>query len=122
MEAKIIQEFKGMINNVSIKNEKLYYCIEYILSRIENKFGECFNKKFVEDLKITLNKLYYKNEYFYFEDFEREIDFDVDSFKRLVFRYNYETYGFESLNEGIFNGKYDINESYSWCNSSFILK
>ena len=44
MEAKIIQEFKGMINNVSIKNEKLYYCIEYILSRIENKFGECFNK------------------------------------------------------------------------------
>ena len=105
MEAKIIQEFKGMINNVSIKNEKLYYCIEYILSRIENKF--------VEDLKITLNKLYYKNEYFYFEDFEREIDFDVDSFKRLVFRYNYETYGFESLNEGIFNGKYDINESYS---------
>lgn len=113
MEAKIIQEFKGMINNVSIKNKKLYYCIEYILSRIENKFGKCFNKKFVEDLKITLDNLYYKNEYFYFEDFEREIDFDVDSFKRLVFRYNYETYGFESLNEGIFNGKYDINESYS---------
>jgi len=122
VEAKIIQEFKGILNNVLIENEKLYYCIEYILSKIEDKFGECFNKKFVEDLKITLNKLYYKNEYFYFEDFEREIDFDVDSFKRLVFRYNYETYGFESLNEGIFNGKYDINESYSWCNSSFILK
>ena len=110
MEAKIVQEFKGVINNVSIKNEKLFYCIEYILSRIENKFGECFNKKFVEDLKITLDNLYYKNEYFYFE---REINFDVDSFKRLVFRYNYETYGFDSLNEGIFNGKYDINESYS---------
>jgi hypothetical protein len=113
VEAKIIQEFKGILNNVLIENEKLYYCIEYILSKIEDKFGECFNKKFVEDLKITLNKLYYKNEYFYFEDFEREIDFDVDSFKRLVFRYNYETYGFESLNEEIFNGKYDINESYS---------
>ena len=113
MEAKIIQGFKGMLNNVLIENEKIFYCIEYILSRIENKFGECFNKKFVEDLKITLNKLYYKNEYFYFEDFEREIEFDVESFKRLVFRYNYETYGFESLNEGIFNGKYDINESYS---------
>ena len=53
MEAKIIQEFKGILNNVLIENEKLYYCIEYILSKIEDKFGECFNKKFVEDLKIT---------------------------------------------------------------------
>lgn len=113
MEAKIIQGFKGMLNNVLIENEKIFYCTEYILSKIEDKFGECFNKKFIEDLKITLNKLYYKNEYFYFEDFEREIEFDVESFKRLVFRYNYETYDFESLNEGIFNGKYDINESYS---------
>jgi hypothetical protein len=113
VEAKIIQGFKGMLNNVLIENEKIFYCIEYILSKIEDKFEECFNKKFIEDLKITLNKLYYKNEYFYFEDFEREIEFDVESFKRLVFRYNYETYGFESLNKGIFNGKYDINESYS---------
>lgn len=113
MEAKIIQGFKDMLNNVLIENEKIFYCIEYILSKIEDKFGECFNKKFVEDLKLTLDYLYYKNEYFSFEEFEREIDFDVDSFKRLVFRYNYETYGFESLNEGIFNGKYDINESYS---------
>ena len=113
MEAKIIQGFKGMLNNVLIENEKIFYCIAYILSKIEDKFGECFNKKFIEDLKITLNKLYYKNEYFYFEDFEREIEFDVESFKRLVFRYNYETYCFESLNEGIFNGKYNINKSYS---------
>lgn len=112
MEAKIIQEFKGIINDVLIENEKIYYCIEYILSKIEDKFGECFNKKFVEDLKITLNKLYYKNEYFYFEDFERKINFNVTNFKSLVFSYNYETYGFESLNEGIFNGKYYINESY----------
>ena len=102
-----------MLNNVLIENEKIFYCIEYILSKIEDKFGECFNKKFIEDLKITLNKLYYKNEYFYFEDFEREIEFDVESFKRLVFRYNYETYGFESLNEANINGKYDINETYS---------
>lgn len=113
MEAKIIQEFKGMLNNVLIENEKIFYCIEYILSKIEDKFGECFNKKFIEDLKITLDKLYYKNEYFYFEDFEREIDFDVYDFKRLVFKYNCETYDFENLNKEIFNGKYDINESYS---------
>lgn len=113
MEAKIIQEFKGMLNNVLIKNEKVYYCIEYILSRIENKFGECFNKKFVEDLKLTLDYLYYKNEYFSFEEFERDINYDVDKFKNLVFEYNCETYDFENLNKGIFNGKYDINESYS---------
>lgn len=110
MEAKIIQEFKGMLNNVLIENEKLYYCIEYILSRIEDKFGECFNKKFIEDLKMTLNKLYYKNEYFYFEEFEKEIDFDVENFKNLVFSYNYETHSFERLNKGIFNGKYYIKE------------
>ena len=85
MEAKIIQEFKGIINNVLIKNEKMYYCIEYILSRIENKFGECFNKKFVENLKLTLDYLYYKNEYFSFEEFERGINYDVDKFKNLVF-------------------------------------
>ena len=96
-----------------LKMKNYIIVLSIFLSKIEDKFGECFNKKFVEDLKITLNKLYYKNEYFYFEDFEREIDFDVDSFKRLVFRYNYETYCFESLNKGIFNGKYDINKSYS---------
>ena len=102
MEAKIIQEFKGMLNNVLIENEKIFYCIEYILSKI-----------FVEDLKITLDKLYYKNEYFSFEEFERGINYDVDKFKNLVFEYNCETYDFENLNKEIFNGKYDINESYS---------
>ena len=52
MEAKIIQEFKGILNNVLIENEKLYYCIEYILSKIEDKFDL---KKFVSSGKYSIN-------------------------------------------------------------------
>ena len=109
MEAKIIQEFKGMINNVSIKNEKLFYCIEYILSRIENKFGECFNKKFVEDLVNQIDYLYLKLDDFEFSKFEIEINLKVKKFNEIKFSYyGDEFYGIEEFNNNISKGIYNL--------------
>ncbi len=50
MKIEIISDFIGRINNIVIKDKRIFYSVEYILSKIENKFGECYNKKFIEDL------------------------------------------------------------------------
>ena len=59
MRAKIIQEFKGEINDVKFINEQVYRTSEYLIENIENKFGEV-SKNFVEDLKNTIEIAAYK--------------------------------------------------------------
>lgn len=38
MKSKIVQEFKGYINNVPFDNSNLYYSVEYIINEIETTF------------------------------------------------------------------------------------
>ena len=37
MKIEIISDFIGRINNIVIKDKRIFYSIEYILSKIENK-------------------------------------------------------------------------------------
>ena len=66
MRAKIIQEFKGEINDVKFINEQVYRTSEYLIENIENKFGEV-SKNFVEDLKNTIEIAAYKYDTFDFK-------------------------------------------------------
>lgn len=48
LEFRIVNEFKGLINNVEITDKKNYYSILYILEQIENKFGEYYTNEFIK--------------------------------------------------------------------------
>ena len=54
MKIEIISDFIGRINNIVIKDKRIFYSVEYILSKIEKDFKEkyenIYNKKFIEDL------------------------------------------------------------------------
>ena len=109
MEAKIIQEFKGMLNNVLIENEKIFYCIEYILSKIEEKFGNVYNKEFVKELRDTINTLNLKYDEFSFDTLEHDFSDcieEADEFKNVEFMYYGDDWKIEILNEGIKNNEY----------------
>ena len=103
MKAVIVSDFIGIINDVVIEDKRIYYSIEYILSRIENKFGQCYNKKFINDLLHQLNYLYLKLEQFDFSKFELGVNFDVKTFNELN-----DFYGIEEFNDNIFNGVYNL--------------
>lgn len=54
MEAEVIQHFKGKINGVIINEEGTFYATRAVLDSIEEKFGECYNQKFVKTLSDTI--------------------------------------------------------------------
>ena len=60
MECNIIQEFKGEIGGVEFDDKNIYYASQFILEKIENKFGEVYNREFVEDLRDTIETMEYK--------------------------------------------------------------
>lgn len=51
MQTNIESKFKGYINNIEIDNQKVFETLTYILIKIENKFGEVYTNKFIEDLR-----------------------------------------------------------------------
>lgn len=109
MKAVIVSDFIGIINDVVIEDKRMYYSIEYILSRIENEFGQCYNKKFINDLVHQLNYLYLKLEQFDFSKFEIGMNFGVKTFNELKFDYDEnDFYGIKEFNNNIFNGVYNL--------------
>lgn len=108
MEAKIIHEFKGIINKIEIRDERNYHSIRYILEKIEVKFGKCYTQEFIEDLNSSLEMAYLKYEYFDYAIFEESIDIEnIDKFEDIVFNYEGLTYRFKNLNDNLKNGKYN---------------
>lgn len=108
MKARMVNEFKGLINNVEITDKKNYYSILYILEQIENKFGECYTNEFIKDLNSCMEIAYQKYEYFDYAIFEESIDIgNTDNFKDLIFNYDGLTYRFNQLNENLKSGKYN---------------
>ena len=55
MKAVIVSDFIGIINDVVIEEKRIYYSIEYILSKIEKKFGQCYNKRFI-NFKLRVHR------------------------------------------------------------------
>ena len=109
MKAVIVSDFIGIINDVVIEEKRIYYSIEYILSKIEKKFCQCYNKRFINDLVDQLNYLYLKLEQFDFSKFEIGMNLGVKTFNELKFDYDEnDFYGIKEFNNNIFNGVYNL--------------
>lgn len=106
MEKRILQTFLGEIHGVPIQNEKIYYCIEYLLEQIGYQFGECYTDEFVKDLFTSIESAYCKYDSFNFTEFESELFFQTSSFEELYIHYLGSVWKFEELNKKIETGYY----------------
>lgn len=127
MEAKTIQNFKGIISLVKntdkgayqylvgFDDKGVFYSTEYILEKIENKFGEIYNIEFVKDLKAAIETYTVKQEDFCAAYMERELvnaieeaesfeDIQFDECDLSIFSYY--------LNEKIKDGSYIYKREY----------
>lgn len=113
MEIKIIQNFKGIINGVEINNEKVFYTTEYILENINDKFGEVYNNKFIEDMSSSISEVYRKNETLLVSEIEREFISCIEraeKFSKIKFEYLGSDYRLQELNKKISSKEYLKNE------------
>jgi hypothetical protein len=112
MECNIIQEFKGEIGGVEIDDKNIYYASQFILEKIEDKFGEVYNKSFIEDLRDTIETMEYKYDEFSFaileDDFYEAVK-EAKSFNEIKFSYYGSEWKIDNLNENIKNNKYEIS-------------
>lgn len=112
MECNIIQEFKGEIEGVEFDDKNIYYASQFILEKIENKFGEVYNREFIEDLRDTIETMEYKYDEFSFaileDDFYEAVK-EAKSFNEIKFSYYGSDWKIDSLNENIKNNKYEIS-------------
>jgi hypothetical protein len=112
MECNIIQEFKGEIGGVEIDDKNIYYASQFILEKIEDKFGEVYNKSFIEDLRDTIETMEYKYDEFSFaileDDFYEAVK-EAKSFNEIKFSYYGSDWKIDNLNENIKNNKYEIS-------------
>lgn len=119
MDSKVIQEFKGTINDVEFDNKSLYYATETILNGIEEKKNVPMDDKtLTANFKSALEDYFYKADgavdlesigYVTYESLTNEPTLkDV----RIIDEYNNDLseYRFESINElitDLSNGKYE---------------
>lgn len=107
MNAEIIQKFKGTIDGIIIGDENIYYTMCYLLEEIEEKFGQCYTQEFIHELYCSIDRAYYKYEYFEFGEFEQSINIQgAKRFEDIEFNYLGCTYRFDYLNEELAKGAY----------------
>ena len=106
MYIRKLQEFKGFINSVEFDDKGTLYSTQYVLGKIEEKFGEVYNDDFVKDLKEAIDTYAMKVEDFCAAHMEREfvnaIE-DADSFEDVLFK---EYIISDYLNHKIMDGSY----------------
>lgn len=113
MDIKMISKFKGTINDVEFNNENTFYSVEFLLHKIEDKYGTCYNDKFIEDLRDTIDVMNYKYEEFSYSELEREFYEDIENsskFNEIAFSYYGSDWKIEELNKSIAENEYDIWE------------
>ena len=112
MECNIIQEFKGEIGGVEFDDKNIYYASQFILEKIEDKFGEVYNREFIKDLRDTIETMEYKYDEFSFaileDDFYKAVK-EAKYFNEIEFSYYGSDWKIDSLNENIKNNKYEIS-------------
>lgn len=112
MECNIIQEFKGEIGGVEFDDKNIYYASQFILEKIEDKFGEVYNREFIKDLRDTIETMEYKYDEFSFaileDDFYKAVK-EANSFNEIEFSYYGSDWKINSLNENIRNNKYELS-------------
>ena len=127
MKAKVIQQFTAIIvlekkhdkgnsyYTIEFYDKGLFNSTEYILQKIEEKFGEVYNAEFVKDLKQAIETYTVKQEDFCAAYMERELvnaieeaesfeDIQFDECDLSIFSYY--------LNEKIKDGSYIYKREY----------
>ena len=102
MEAEVIQHFKGKINGVIINEEGTFYATRAVLDSIEEKFGECYNQKFVKTLSDTIYDISSSYDEYSQSVLEYEFMNSVEkarSFPEIKFNYLGNDWKIETLNK-----------------------
>lgn len=104
MKNKVIQEFKGIINDVEFTDKHIYNSCEFLLGIIESKFNIKLPKWLIENLKDAMQIIYLKYDNTNFEDIEDEFFScirNAKDFKSLRFEMYGNDWKFDFLNETI---------------------
>jgi cell wall-associated serine proteinase prtA len=102
MEAEVIQHFKGKINGVIINEEGTFYATRTVLESIEERFGECYNQKFVKTLSDTIYDVSSSYDEYSQSVLEYEFMNSVEkakSFPEIKFNYLGNDWKIETLNK-----------------------
>lgn len=122
MKSRIIQEFKGTINEIEISDRDLFYDCEYILEELESQFSIDLPTSFIDDFIKAYTSIFYDLESEYLYEFRSHMsssswDIDLKDITRLHFDIGsyYDTDAqFSEMNKNIRNwkntyAKYPIN-------------
>lgn len=112
MKNEVVHEFLGLVNNIEITDENIYFSLIYLLEAIEDKFGEVYNDDFVKDLSICIETLYFKYDIFSFVELEEEFDDCIQTalyFEDIEFQYYGNDWKIEWFNQKIKDGEYTLN-------------
>lgn len=106
MKSEILQNFKAVINTIVFTDEMNYTSTEYILDKIEEKFGEIYTDEFIEELSYAIERVSVKCDDFAYSELEWELVKSIDkadTFEEINFSYPYIP---SDLNERIAAGEF----------------
>ena len=106
MKSEIIQYFKAKINTVEFNDEMNYHSTEYILSKIEEKFGEVYTDEFISELSYAIERVSIKSEDFAYSELERDLVSDIYAAEKFETIYFYDPYIPQDLNERLAAGEF----------------
>lgn len=128
MKKEIINPFYGKINGVEFKSDFIYHCTSELLNTVEERFGECYNDKFIEDFRDAFIRIVNDEGSINFDDIMRDIGNQVDEanlFEEVEFyksdgidHFEYITY---KLKESVYTKEVSEKASFNDCKDEVIL-
>lgn len=128
MKKEIINHFHGKINSVEFKSDFIYHCTSELLNTVEEKFGECYNDKFIEDFRDAFIRIVNDEGSINFDEVMKDIDDQVDEanlFEEVEFyksngidHFEYITY---KLRESVYTKEISEKASFNDCKDEVIL-
>ena len=98
INSKIVHQFEGYIEGVMINRENIYYSVEWILEQIINNFNIVVTEELIRELSSEIEYIYMKSDYFQMQEFEDNINRNVDE-KILKIEYEEVEYYFPETNK-----------------------
>lgn len=113
MKSEITQEFKGVINGVTITNQQVFQTTEYVLDQLEQRKGtDITDFSFTQDFVENLERMNEKSEQLFdFNAFEQETDntissdYGFDDF--AIYDGHGDDYYTHDFNKNLAEGKYN---------------
>lgn len=106
MKSEIIQYFKAKINTVEFDDEMNYHSTEYILGKIEEKFGEVYTDEFIAELSYAIERVSNKTDHFAYSELEWDMTRAIDDAEKFETIYFYDPYIPKDLNERLAAGEF----------------